>query len=94
MLAKPGHQRMDYMKSIFKKTPWNKPFSEKVAKRIAKIPTGELAMWADQSLFEISRCLSSYERTRELVYLNEALTGAEAVHAVVDELHRRMTQSN
>lgn len=82
------------MKNIFKKEPWNKPFSEKVAKRVAKIPTGELSIWADQALYELGRCLSSYERSRDPLYLNEALAGAEALHAVVDELHKRMTKSN
>jgi len=74
-----------------KKEPWTKPFSEKVAKRVVKIPTTELEMWIDQSLYEIGRCLSSYSKSREKMYLEEALQGAEALHAVVDELHRRAT---
>lgn len=74
---------------MFKKTPWTKPFSERVAKRVAKIPTAELSSWAEQSMFEINRCLSAYEKTREAYYLKEALTGAEAAHAVLDELYRR-----
>jgi len=74
-----------------KKEPWTKPFSEKVAKRVVKIPTTELEMWIDQSLYEIGRCVSSYSKSREKMYLEEALQGAEALHAVVDELHRRAT---
>jgi hypothetical protein len=74
-----------------KKEPWTKPFSEKVAKRVVKIPTTELEMWIDQSLYEIGRCLSSYSKSREKMYLEEALQGAEALHAVVDELHLRAT---
>jgi hypothetical protein len=73
------------------KEPWTKPFSEKVSKRVAKIPTAELEMWIDQSLYEVGRCVSSYSKSREKVYLEEALQGAEALHAVVDELHRRAT---
>ena len=69
---------------------WDKPFPEKIAKRVSKIPTGELEMWVDQSLYEIGRCLSAYTKSRDNVYLNEALTGAEALHAVVNELHKRM----
>jgi len=68
---------------------WDKPFSEKVAKRVKKIPTGELTGWADQALFEINRCFSGYQRTGEDVYVEEALTGAEALHAVVTELYNR-----
>jgi hypothetical protein len=77
---------------MFKKEPWTKPFSEKVAKRVSKIPTGELEMWSDQALYELGRCLSSYGKNRDKVYLDEALQGAEALHAVVNELHTRMTR--
>lgn len=75
-----------------KKTVWEKPFSEKVAKRVSKIPTGELEMWAEQSLYELGRCLSAYSKNRESFLLDEALNGAEAIHAVVNELHTRMNK--
>lgn len=75
-----------------KKEVWNKPFSEKIAKRVKKIPTGELTMWVDQAMLDLGRCISQYDRTREPAILTEALTGAEAIHAVVDELHTRMTK--
>ena len=78
--------------AIFSKTKdWNKPFSEKVAKRVSRIPTGELEIWAEQALIEISRCLSLYSKNRDIMYLNEALNGAEALHAVVDQLQNRMS---
>lgn len=79
---------------LFKKaTPnWDKPFSERVANRVKKIPTGELSMWVDQAMYDLGRCLNQYEKTREENYLNEALVGAEAIHAVVNELHSRMTR--
>lgn len=80
------------MVNLFKKSKtWEKPFSEKVAKRVSRIPTAELAMWTDQAIFELGRCLSSFEKTREPYYLTEALTGAEALHAVVDEYTKRFT---
>jgi hypothetical protein len=71
---------------------WDKPFSEKIAKRVAKIPTGELEQWVDNAIYDVGRCLSSYQRNREQVYLDEAVIGAEALHAVVEELHKRMTR--
>lgn len=77
--------------SIFKKEPQTKPFSEKIAKRVSKIPTAELEMWADQTIYELGRCLSLYSKNRELTTLVELLNGAEAMHAVVNELHVRMT---
>lgn len=72
-----------------KKKKWDKPFSEKVAKRVAKIPTADLDTWAVQALNEIGRCLSTYDKDRNKTYLEEALLGAEALHAVVDELVNR-----
>jgi hypothetical protein len=70
---------------------WTKPFSEKVAKRVSKIPTGELELWTDQAIYELGRCLSSYQKSRDQFYLDEARQGAEALHAVIEELHKRMT---
>jgi hypothetical protein len=69
---------------------WDKPFSEKVAKRVAKIPTGELELWIDQAILEIGRCISGYQRGRDKFYIEEARQGAEALHAVVEELYKRM----
>jgi hypothetical protein len=71
---------------------WDKPFSEKVAKRVSKIPTAELEMWVDQAIYEVGRCLSGFSKNREQVFLDEARTGAEALHAVVEELHKRNTR--
>jgi hypothetical protein len=79
------------MKLFNKETKWEKPFSEKVSKRVSKIPTADLEIWAEQALFELGRCLSYYSKNRDKVYLEESRTGAEALHAVVEELHRRNT---
>jgi hypothetical protein len=76
-------------KPFSKSSSWDKPFSEKIAKRVSKIPTSELEMWVEQSIYEVGRCLSGYTKSREMVYLEEARTGAEALHAVVEELHKR-----
>lgn len=80
------------MKLFKKKEPWVKPFDEKIVKRVQKIPTGELVLWVDQSMYNLGKCLTQFEKTRDLNVLKEALTGAEAIHAVVDELHTRMTK--
>jgi hypothetical protein len=81
------------MMKLFKKKQEykTKPFSEKVSKRVSKIPTADLEMWADQALFELGRCLSLYSKGRDKTVLQEAVNGAEALHAVVDELHHRLT---
>ena len=75
-----------------RKPIYNKPFSERIAKRVSKIPTAELEMWTEQSIYELGRCLSGYQNTREQFYLDEARQGAEALHAVVEELHKRTSR--
>jgi hypothetical protein len=77
---------------LFKDKDWDKPFSEKIAKRVSRIPTAELEMWIDQAIYEVGKCLSSYQKSREKVYLDEARNGAEALHAVVEELYKRSTK--
>ena len=74
------------------KEPWTKPFTPEVAKRVSRIPTGELEMWTDQAIYELGRCLSGWQKSRSDVYLEEARKGAEALHAVVEELFKRMTR--
>ena len=83
---------MVYLMSFLKKSNknWDKPFSENVAKRVSRIPTGELELWTDQAIYELGRCLSGYQKSRDKFYLDEAIKGAEALHAVVEELHKRM----
>lgn len=80
------------MKLFKKKEPWVKPFSEKIANRVKRIPTGELTIWIDQAMYDLGRCITQYEKSRDPLVLKEALTGAEAIHAVVDELNTRMTK--
>lgn len=80
---------------IFSKSKeWTKPFPEKLAKRVSKIPTSELEMWVEQSIIEISKCMTYYSRKRDNVYIEEAVMGAEALHAVLDELKTRMTRTS
>lgn len=74
---------------LFKKKPITKPFPERLAKRVSKIPTADLASWAEQALNEINRCMAKYQSTQERLYLDEALNGAEALNAVISELHKR-----
>lgn len=80
------------MMNFFKKKNWMKPFPEKVARRVSRIPTGELEQWAEQALTEIGKCLSMYSKSRDTIYLDEAVKGAEAMHAVIEELHGRMVR--
>lgn len=78
------------MKRKLRKDPYQgKPFPVKIAKRVAVIPTADLEMWADQALYDLGRCLSMYQKNKENAYLDEARIGAEALHAVVEEIYKR-----
>lgn len=73
-----------------KKNKWDKPFSEKIANRVRRIPTNDLSTWADQAIFEIGRTLSVYERSRTPDSSKELAIAAEALHAVAHEINKRM----
>ena len=79
------------MMNFFKKNKktWDKPFSEKVARRVSKLNTAEMEGWVDQSLYDIGRTLSLYQKSRDPIYLDELLLGAEALHAIVNEINKR-----
>ena len=74
---------------MFKRKNWNKPFSEAVARRVKRLPTDQMVTWVETSSYEITRCIREYQKSGEKFFLDEALTGAEAMHAIVDELHKR-----
>jgi len=76
---------------MFKKKtePWVKPFPEKLANRVSKIATADLTMWLDQAMSETNRSISNYQRSNEPLELENMLVGAEAINALVSELHRR-----
>jgi len=73
----------------FKKKTWNKTFPEKIAKRVARIPTPDLTVWAEQTLYELGRLLSIYDRARTPEAIKELVTSTEALHAVIEELNKR-----
>lgn len=76
-----------------RKSKWDKPFAEKIAKRVKRIPTSDLVTWADQSIYELSRVLSIYDRNRTVEASKELLIAAEALHAVADEIAKRTSAS-
>jgi hypothetical protein len=71
------------------KKSWDKPFAEKIARRVKRIPTRDLDMWVDQAMLDLGRQLSAYSKTNEAAYIEAALLGAESIHAVVNELYAR-----
>lgn len=72
-----------------KKPIWNKPFSEKITKRIAASSTQELDGWVDMSLTDIGRAMIMYSRTGAQADLEDALLSAEVLHAILHTLKTR-----
>lgn len=57
--------------------------------RAARIPTPELLSWADQAIFGIGRHMDRYRRSGISEDLQEAVSGAAALYAVLSEVERR-----
>jgi hypothetical protein len=79
------------MVNFLKNKNWNKPFPEKIAKRISKIATNDLLMWTDQALTGVYQSFSTYGRNQTPENLAELSTGVEALHALVAEMEKRNT---
>lgn len=46
-------------------------------------------MWADQAIYTTGRYLTEYHKSRDMHFLDEAVTGAQVLNAVVEELKKR-----
>jgi hypothetical protein len=73
---------------IFKKKKAGDP-QTKIEKRVAKISTPDLIMWAEQSMYSIGKHLTSWNRGHSDSDLDEVLLGAEAFLAIAKELKKR-----
>ena len=75
---------------MFRRKPkWDKPFPEKIARRVSRIPNHDLITWANQAMYETSRALSAYERDQNGELLKDVITGTEALHALINEIYKR-----
>ena len=61
----------------------------KLQKRVEKIGTTDLVLWAENALFVIGKNLSSWTRYQDDALLEEAHMGAEALMAITEELKKR-----
>ena len=71
------------------KSQWKKPFSERIAKRVAIVSTSDLEGWIDPSLQDVGRAMIAYRKTGAQADLEDALLSAEVLHAIVDALKTR-----
>ena len=75
--------------TIFKKKTDGHQLQSKLEKRVASISTPELVAWAENALFVIGKEVTGWMRTRDIVMLEEANLGAEALYVITQELKRR-----
>lgn len=62
---------------------------ERARRRVTKITTPDLLLWADQALFGLGRDLDTFRRSGDLASLTEALEASVALRAVLEEVTRR-----
>jgi hypothetical protein len=74
---------------IFKKTKDGSQPQTKIQKRVAGISTPDLVTWAENALFVIGKETTNYLRTKSEESIYEADLGAEALHAITQELKKR-----
>lgn len=72
--------------SLFRKSS---TYRSPLQKRVAKIPSQDLAAWVTTSLFEIGRNVERWSRTQDRPYILQAQEDVEALAAVLDEIARR-----
>jgi len=78
------------MVNFKKNKKWDKPFSEKIARRVSRIPANDLLTWTDQTLTAVSTSLSAFGRNQTPENAEELSTGAEALYALAHELNKRI----
>lgn len=78
---------MSLMTTLWKKKDGSQP-QTKLEKRIAAIPTSELAMWGESLLFVVGRGIAGSGPIHGGRY-TEAVENAEALLAVCKELEKR-----
>jgi hypothetical protein len=74
---------------MFKRKPKEVRERTKIEKRVEKLPTHELAGWAENTIYSITQNLNAWQKSKDSFYLKEAKLGAEALTAVVNALNER-----
>ena len=64
----------------------------KIERRVANMSTSELLGWTDQIMFTVGRNLSAWVKSQNEYTLEEARVGAEALHAILDTLSKRVVK--
>lgn len=74
---------------LWKKKVGPQPQQSKLEKRVAMISTPDLVTWVENALFVIGKETTGWMRSKDSALLDEALVGAEALTAILNELKKR-----
>lgn len=61
----------------------------RITSRTKKLGQGDLISWADQAIYSTGRNLTSYQRTDDETFLEEAHSAAQVLLAIVSEIRSR-----
>jgi hypothetical protein len=64
----------------------------KIERRVATMSTSELLGWTDQIMFTVGRNLTAWVKSQNEYTLEEARVGAEALHAILETLSKRVVK--
>ena len=73
----------------FKKRKSVKREVTRIQKRIQLLNNEDLIAWAENSVYDIARNISSWRKHKDMFYLNEAKIAAEVVYEALELIHRR-----
>lgn len=65
----------------------------RVQKRIQLLNNEDLVAWAENSIYDIARNLSSWRKTKDQFYLDEANMASEVLHEAIHLVHKRETDA-
>lgn len=63
--------------------------NSKIVRRVRKIATDDLMLWADQVMVSTYQAFRSWQNTSDSDMLSEAVMGSEALREVMLEIQRR-----
>ena len=74
---------------MWRRQPQPGVLPKKIVDRVAALPTPDLIQWADQALYTTGRSLTSHMREHSPDMISEAVTGAQVLLAITEEIRRR-----
>lgn len=66
----------------------------RLERRVDSMHSAELLPWTEQLIYSVGRNLSSWQKTNDTFFLNEARTAAEALYLITDALDKRNNSVN